>query len=157
MIHKTRRSIRQILIMIGLGALMISGGLALQAHTASAAIDPLAEACKGSSSSPICKERAEKKGIGDIITRVVNIMLFILGSIAVIMIIFSGFRFVTSAGDPAVTKSARNTILFAVVGLVVAIFAYAIVNFVITQFGKDSKSSGSKRADRQIELAARRY
>ena len=71
----------------------------------------------------------------DNIKTIVNIMLFILGAIAVIMIIIGGIRYTTSNGDASNTKSAKDTILYAVVGLVVAILAYAIVNFVVSQFG----------------------
>lgn len=65
---------------------------------------------------------------------IVNVLLFIIGAIAVIMIIIGGFRYVTSGGEAGSIKNAKNTILYAVVGLVIAIFAYAIVNFVITSF-----------------------
>ena len=68
------------------------------------------------------------------IKNVVNVMLFILGAIAVIMIIIGGIRYATSGGDASQTKSAKDTILYAVIGLVVAILAYAIVNFIIGAF-----------------------
>lgn len=64
------------------------------------------------------------------ITNIINIMLFIAGAVAVIMIIIGGIRYVTSNGDQAQVKSAKDTILYSVVGLVVAILAFAIVNFV---------------------------
>ena len=63
---------------------------------------------------------------------VVNFLLYLIGAIAVIMLIFGGFRYVTSGGDGSAITSAKNTILYAVIGLAVAIIAYAIVNFVIT-------------------------
>ena len=62
---------------------------------------------------------------------VINLLLFIIGAIAVIMIIIGGIKYTTSNGDQAQVTSAKNTILYAVVGLVVAIMAYAIVNFVL--------------------------
>lgn len=64
----------------------------------------------------------------------VNVLLFLLGAIAVIMIIIGGIRYATSNGDASATKGAKDTILYACVGLAVAILAYAIVNFVITSF-----------------------
>lgn len=69
------------------------------------------------------------------IKTIVNILLFVLGAIAVIMIIIGGIRYTTSNGDANQTKAAKDTILYAVIGLVVAILAYAIVNFVISAFG----------------------
>ena len=70
----------------------------------------------------------------DQIKTVVNVLLFILGVIAVIMIIIGGIRYTTSNGDQANVKAAKDIILYAVVGLVVAILAYAIVNFVLDSF-----------------------
>lgn len=71
-------------------------------------------------------------GTGGVFTTIVNVLLFIIGAVSVIMIIFGGFRYVTSGGDSGGVTSAKNTILYAVVGLVVALLAYAIVNFVLT-------------------------
>lgn len=67
------------------------------------------------------------------VKKVVNVMLYAIGIIAVVMIIFGGIKYSTSAGDSNKVTSAKNTLLYAVVGLVVAIFAYAIVNWVFTQ------------------------
>jgi len=50
------------------------------------------------------------------------------------MIIVGGIRYATSNGDQSAVKGAKDTILYAVVGLIVALVAYAIVNFVINQF-----------------------
>ena len=52
------------------------------------------------------------------------------------MIIIAGFRYVISQGDSGAVTSAKNTILYAVIGLIVAIFAWAIVDFVIDNLAK---------------------
>jgi hypothetical protein len=67
----------------------------------------------------------------NLLKSIINILLFIIGAIAVIMIIIGGIRYTTSNGDQAQVTSAKNTILYAIVGLVVAIMAFAIVNFVL--------------------------
>ena len=72
--------------------------------------------------------------LGPTIKIVVNILLYILGAIAVVMIVIGGIRYTTSNGDSSAMTSAKNTILYAVVGLVVAIMAYSIVNFVLDAF-----------------------
>jgi hypothetical protein len=72
--------------------------------------------------------------LGGQIKIVVNILLFILGAIAVIMIVVGGIRYTTSGGDSSGITGAKNTILYAVIGLVVAVMAYAIVNFVLGAF-----------------------
>ncbi|MCX6728154.1 MAG: hypothetical protein NTV39_00070 [Candidatus Saccharibacteria bacterium] len=66
-------------------------------------------------------------------TNIVNIMLFVIGAVAVLMLIYGGIRYTTSGGDAKNVTAAKDTILYGVVGIVVAILAYAIVNFVITK------------------------
>lgn len=68
------------------------------------------------------------------IKNVVNVLLYLLGAIAVIMIVVGGIKYTTSNGDSSGVTSAKNTILYSVIGLVVALLAYAIVNFVLAQF-----------------------
>lgn len=67
----------------------------------------------------------------DFIKDIINILLFVIGAVAVIMIIIGGIRYVLSNGEQANVKAAKDTILYAVIGLVVALLAYAIVNFVV--------------------------
>lgn len=64
-------------------------------------------------------------------TTIINIMLFIIGALSVIMLIYGGIRYTISGGDSGAVTNAKNTILYAIVGIVVALLAYAIVNFVI--------------------------
>ena len=70
-----------------------------------------------------------------IVKLVVNWLLWFVGIISVIMLIWGGIRYATSAGDSNKVTSAKNTILYAIIGLVVAIFAWAIVNWVIATVG----------------------
>ncbi|MEO5499573.1 MAG: pilin [Candidatus Saccharimonadales bacterium] len=72
-------------------------------------------------------------GLTGLIKKIIDILLFIIGAVAVIMIIIGGIRYVVSGGDQGAVTGAKNTILYAVVGLVVAIMAYAIVNFVVSK------------------------
>ena len=78
-----------------------------------------------------CTTKAGEVTIDDAITAVVNVLSMIVGVVSVVMIIVGGFKFVTSGGDPAATKSAKNTILYAVVGLIVVAVAQSIVWFVL--------------------------
>ena len=64
--------------------------------------------------------------------QITNTILYIVGVIAVIMLIIGGIRYVVSGGDSKKVTDAKNTVLYAIIGLVIAVFAYAIVNFVIT-------------------------
>lgn len=65
---------------------------------------------------------------------VINLLLFLIGAVAVIMIIIGGIRYTLSNGDSSQITGAKNTVLYSVIGLVVALLAYAIVNFVVAQF-----------------------
>ena len=98
--------------------------------TATAVVNPAQEIQNGANSAGASGE----KSLGERIQTVVNIMLFILGAIAVIMIVIGGIKYTTSNGDSSAITSAKNTILYSVVGLVVAILAYAIVKFVLGAF-----------------------
>lgn len=71
--------------------------------------------------------------LGDtgIITTIINILLFIAGALAVIMLIFGGLRYTVSGGNASSVTAAKNTILYAIVGLIIAFLAYAAVNWVL--------------------------
>ena len=62
---------------------------------------------------------------------VLNWIFGIIGIVAVIMIILGGFTMMTSSGDPGKVKKGKDTILYGVIGLVVALLAVVIVNFVV--------------------------
>jgi hypothetical protein len=70
-------------------------------------------------------------GDSSIIKRAINIMLFAVGVLSVVMLIFGGFRYVISGGKKESVTNAKNTILYAIVGLLVSVFAYAIINFIL--------------------------
>lgn len=65
------------------------------------------------------------------LTTITNTLLFIVGALSVIMIIFGGLRYVISGGNSATVTAAKNTILYAIVGLIVAFLAFAAINFVL--------------------------
>mgnify|MGYP001019427279 CR=1 FL=1 len=84
------------------------------------------------------KGNGMKDGVGDansLVKDVVNIILWIVGILSVIMLVWGGIKYTTSAGDSNKVTSAKNTIIYAVIGLIIAILAYAIVNFVIEKIG----------------------
>ena len=71
--------------------------------------------------------------VDGIVGNVVNVFLYIVGAVAVIMVIFGGFQYMTSAGDPSKASKGRNTVVYAIVGLLLAVFAYAIINYVLDE------------------------
>ena len=70
-------------------------------------------------------------GDSSIVRRAINIMLFGVGVLSVVMLIFGGFRYVISGGKKESVTNAKNTILYAIIGLLIAVFAYAIINFIL--------------------------
>lgn len=70
-----------------------------------------------------------------ILTNALNLTYFILGSLAVVMIIWSGISYITAAGDSGKIARAKNSLVFAIVGLIIVIAAFAITGFVIGRFG----------------------
>lgn len=68
------------------------------------------------------------------IQNIINILLFVLGTAAVIAIIIAGITYTTANGDASKTKQAKDTIMYAVIGLIVALMAWGIVSFVLQQF-----------------------
>ncbi len=74
------------------------------------------------------------QNLPDIITTIINVMLFIAAALAVIMIIYGGIRYITAHGDEKQVKVAKDTIVYSVAGLIIAILAYALVTFIFDRF-----------------------
>jgi hypothetical protein len=62
---------------------------------------------------------------------ILNTVLAVTGAIAVLIIVIAGFKYIISQGNPSDVATARNAIIYALVGLIVIMFAFAIVNFVL--------------------------
>lgn len=71
--------------------------------------------------------------IQEIVTLVVNVFSIVVGIVAVIMIVVGGFKYITSGGDSGNITSAKNTIVYAVIGLVIVALAQFIVKFVLNK------------------------
>lgn len=106
------------------------------------------DGCSGVASD-ICSDKTEAT---DIVKRLINVFLFLIGVLSVFMIIHSGLKYTTSRGDAEAVKSAKNTLLYSVVGLLVASMAFAIVNFVIGAFNSpaDGVDANNLQENQQI-------
>ncbi|MCL1839671.1 pilin [Candidatus Saccharibacteria bacterium] len=80
-------------------------------------------------------------GPDGVFTEITNTILFVVGIISIVMLIWGGLRYILSGGDSKKVTDAKNTILYAIIGLIVALLAYAIVNFVINAIGGDTASN----------------
>ena len=100
--------------------------------------------------SVYCQNKDKGEGqVNGIIKTIVEVLLTAVGAISIIMIVIGGILFALSSGDAQKAAKARSTILYAVVGLIVSVFASAIVNFVFDGFNKppakpDASSSNNK-------------
>ena len=83
-----------------------------------------------------------------VVSAIINVALWVIGVLAVGFIIYGGIKYSMSAGDASKVKSAKDTIMYAVVGLIVAILAYAIVNFVIGAFTGDKTTETETSTDK---------
>ena len=77
------------------------------------------------------KAKGASNSVENLIKTVINIFSAVVGAVSVIMIIVGGFRYITSGGDSNNVSGAKNTILYAVVGLVIVAIAQIIVQFVL--------------------------
>lgn len=99
------------------------------------------EACEGiDPSSPVyqsagCGQSNDetKTEFEGLIVNILNGIIAVLGLVAVIYIIIGGVNYMTSSGDPNKTQKAKNTILYALIGLIICVLSFAIVNFAIVK------------------------
>ena len=90
--------------------------------------------CKALGSNADCSSNPHgSTSLNSVIKMVINVLSWVVGIAAVIMIIMAGFRYVTAGGDSSGISAAKNTLIYAIIGLVVAASAQVIVHFVLTE------------------------
>jgi hypothetical protein len=128
------------LLLLATPLLFAANALAATPPPPPTTIDIQGSTCAGSNGSitadpgsKSCKKINESatNTANSIVADTVNLLSAIVGVLAVIMIIYAGFRYVTSGGSDEAVKGAKNTILYAIIGLVVVALAQIIVHFVI--------------------------
>lgn len=124
-----------ILPMLVLMTILLPAAVSSQSTTKS-----LQQTCDGAAAkTEYCKNL--KSGDGNrkilgkdgVLTKVAQFIVFLTGAVSVIMVIIGGLRYVLSGGDSNATKGAKDTVMYAVIGLVVAIFSQIIVTFVLSR------------------------
>lgn len=88
------------------------------------------------------------------ITEIISQIILIAGLIAVIFIIIGGVKYMTSSGDAGKLKSARDTIIYSLIGLIVCALAFAIVNFVILNILKNTGSDPAEQTPQNSLLTS---
>lgn len=122
--------------------LVVTGGVAMAAPAVTPATPQSVQTCLNQGSSLVlpdgtvaCKNPSDTPGssLTDFIAKALNVLSIVVGAIAVVMIIIGGFRYVTSGGKEEGVKGAKNSILYALIGLVIVALAQIIVRFVLTR------------------------
>lgn len=123
-------------ITLAFSALVLSGGMTLAVALPVNAVSCDSGVGKGvalTDENGLCEDTGQgSDSLSAVIKKVIDIFSILVGSISVIMVIIGGFRYVVSNGDSNGVSGAKNTILYAIVGLVIVLFAQVIVRFVLT-------------------------
>lgn len=125
-----KRILLVLLLVLGLGV----GMTALTNHTAlAAAKDEICSGVGAASGGTGCAAAEGSPSVDSLVRTIVTVLSWVVGVISVIMIIFAGFTYVTSGGDSGKIGTAKNTLIYAIVGIVIVVFAQAIIQFVVTK------------------------
>ena len=140
--------IQKIKKFIVIGVMGLSFALPAAGGVASAAI--VGNLCDGANSAAggsqgqdcgkAGKGTAGTTGLKDLAAKIVKYFSIIVGAISVIMIIYGGFRYITSGGDSGRVGNAKNTLIYAIVGLIIVAIAQIIVQFVINTAGESAQT-----------------
>jgi len=113
-------------VVLGLNGLVPAVALA-------AAPTPQSSVCGALGAGSNCSTPPNTVSINSVITATVNILSFVIGVVAVIMIMVAGFKYITANGDGNSVTSAKNTIVYAIIGLVIAALSQSLVRFVLVK------------------------
>jgi Type IV secretion system pilin len=129
---------KQMLLQFSVALALLLTPALMQPTPAFAATCPGGDTAKGQVLKGIGQtgNNCDDSGVNTAVRAVVRILAMVAGIAAVIMIIISGFKYITSNGDSGKISSAKNTLIYALVGIFVAAIAQALVSFVLNQAGK---------------------
>lgn len=123
---------RKLILIVGMFTIGLMSATVLVPSVTVGALDPLNNICSDNPDSEVCKSQNDDANA--LIGTIVNTLLFVIGALAVVMIIASGIMYTTSTGDSGRVTRAKNTLTYSIVGLLIAFLAYAIVNWVLQLF-----------------------
>lgn len=125
--------------------LLLSFGFALSPAVVHATA--VSDACGAISGGTDCtNDTSGGVDLGKVVKAVINIFSVVTGIVAVIMLITSGFKYVTSAGDSNKVTSAKNTIIYALIGVVIVALAQVIVKFTVNQAVRTPTTTTQQKA-----------
>lgn len=113
---------------------VVAGMAAFAVPAPAGAIDLFSDACKNDPDLEICEVKDDtNEDLNSFIIKVINALYYVLAVAAVLVIVISGAIYVMSNGDSNLITAAKNRILYAVIGLIVASLAWAMVSFVVNK------------------------
>ncbi len=119
------KQIKFIFLILGLGLIINLANIGLISNrTVSAGI-------LGDQASQSAQVKDDEKSFEDLLKIAINTMLYVVGSLSIIMVIYGGIRYSASNGDPGKVAEAKKTISYALIGLVISLLAWTIINFVV--------------------------
>ena len=124
---------KRILVTLGILSGLAFAGYGTLAPAPALAADPKTEVCKGIGAVDGSGNCTKDNSLTNVIRRIINIFSIVIGILAVIMIMVSGFKYVTANGDTGNLTSAKQTLIYAIVGIVVVALSQFIVRFVLDQ------------------------
>lgn len=94
-----------------------------------------------------CEDSGAVSDLPQVIQNILNAIILVAGTVAVVFIVVGGINYMTSSGDASKVELAKRTILYACIGLIVCALAFAIVNFVVNIVNNSTKSSSDEGGD----------
>ena len=116
---------------VKLGALMAVGGAAVGTVLPVSAASSSYNNMRGLIDNTASGAGVPSTSLNEFISIIINVVLAVVGLVSVFMIILGGFTYMTSQGDAAKVKRGKDTLLYGIIGLIIALVAFAIVNFVL--------------------------
>ncbi len=119
-----------------LGAIMMAGLVSVTDTMAASVVCPAGSKRAGEAVSGFAECNVENTGkeLDQTARKMINVAIGVIGLVAVIVIVVGAFQYTVSQGDPSRIKKAKDTIMYGIIGMVLAILSFAIVNFVLTEF-----------------------
>ena len=134
------QKLKSLVMKLSIASLLLVPALVPAVASAQDGPSPQAGVCQGASTlqfgdgSGDCSDTGDaEETVNSLVTSIINIFSVVVGIVAVIMIIWGGFKYITSGGDSGNIGTAKNTILFAIVGLIIVAMAQIIVKFVLAK------------------------
>lgn len=125
------QKIKKFILVTITGLTMLAPGLVPAMASAASITDSICQGSNVGSNSTTCDSNSSTTSLTNLAAKIIGIFSVLVGVVAVIMVIFGGFKYITSGGDSGSVSGAKNTLIYAIVGLIIVALAQFIVHFVL--------------------------